>query len=727
MVWARLVLRGTKERSATCCGMRPEKGLKVAMDKSDGETPDTSMYLIGIGASAGGLEAATALAQNLPKSANAAYILAQHMSPTHKSLMVTLLSRETDLDVLEIVDGTEPKPNTFYVTPPNSDAVVEDGRLRLRNPQGHAAMPKPSADRLFESLAKECGERCMAIILSGTGSDGSYGVRAIREAGGITLAQQISTAKYDGMPGSAIDTGCIDLILSPEQMGEHLERILEKPQDLGSLRHLNDKPTRLTDLFQVLQARTQIDFRDYKENTVNRRISRRMVALGIEEYDRYVDYCRETEEEVEALHRDLLISVTRFFRDPDQFEQLSETITSIVRNHSHGTIRVWIAGCATGEEAYSIAILFAQALGGLKALSAKAQAIQIFASDIDERALEVARTGVYPLSAANDIPPSFLEKYFEVDASYITIVPAIRNMILFSRHNLVQDPPFINVDLISLRNVLIYFNPMLQERVLSRVHYALDPKGALFLGTSESVGGMHAYFESSVHAAKVYRKRQIHSRQKLALSELSSHASGAHRSTSTLSVGGGERKHQDHDKLAMFDVLARAVAPNGFIATKKNQIVRVFGDISQIIEITEHSGVDTNINILRQGLREEASVLINVALKNLETRTGRWHVLTALNNAQVCLKAYPLPSPAGGEDHVLIAIETRDVRDSPVLSELDDSERSQYVMRLEREMAESIAGLIGAEDNVWVPRGIGAIVIIALLGELRHAYRHSNQ
>lgn len=295
-------------------------------DSTQKDSHSRDLRVAGIAASAGGLEAVSLLVQNLPRSANAIYVIAQHMSPTHKSVLTSLIARETSLPVVELSRVTEPEAGTIYVTPPDTDVVFEDGKLRLRNPAGHPATPKPSADRLFQSLAKECGENCVGIVLSGTGSDGSYGVQSIREAGGITIAQEPGSAKYDGMPASAIETGCIDLILTPEQIGEHAEKILAKPRDLELLRSAADEPGKLTELFSILMARTQVDFADYKENTLNRRIARRMSALSINDYEKYVDYCRSNVDEVDALHRDLLISVTRFFRDPDQFRKLNDQV-----------------------------------------------------------------------------------------------------------------------------------------------------------------------------------------------------------------------------------------------------------------------------------------------------------------------------------------------------------------------------------------------------------------
>ncbi len=253
-------------------------------DLQSGENGN-GLHVVGIAASAGGLEALSHLVQNLPLAAKAIYVIAQHMSPTQKSVLTSLIARETKLPVMELGHETQPEAGTIYITPPDTDVVLESGVLRLRNPAGHPASPKPSADRLFKSIAEECGERGVGIVLSGTGSDGSYGVQAIREGGGITIAQDPGSAKYDGMPSSAIESGCIDLTLTPEQIGQHFEKILTRPRNLSILQPSAGEPSKLSDLFAILMARTQVDFANYKENTINRRVARRMSALGIEDYE----------------------------------------------------------------------------------------------------------------------------------------------------------------------------------------------------------------------------------------------------------------------------------------------------------------------------------------------------------------------------------------------------------------------------------------------------------
>ncbi|MEM8554099.1 MAG: chemotaxis protein CheB [Pseudomonadota bacterium] len=644
---------------------------------------DTSHnVIIGIAASAGGLEAVTLLVQNLPRHSGAIYVIAQHMSPTHKSLLSSLISRETALPVVELSGVDQPQADTIYVPPPNKDVTYRNGQLILSEPTGHPATPKPSADLLFKSLAANVGEQCVGIVLSGTGSDGSYGVQSIREAGGITLAQEPASAKYDGMPVSAIETGCVDLTLTPEQMGQHLEKILDQPRDWVSLKSINEAPSRLGSLMHILLAQTGVDFRDYKENTVNRRINRRMVALGLDSYDSYVEYCRSEPEEISALYRDLLISVTRFFRDPKQFEVLADEIAQLVENREDWPIRIWVVGCATGEECYTLAILVAEALGGLDKISKGS--LQIFGTDIDSRALDVARAGVYPITAANDIPDQYLEPYFTFNGSNIEVTKELRQVILFSKHNVFQDPPFMNISLVSLRNVLIYFNTPLQERVLNRIFYALNNSGILFLGTSETVGALDKEFEVRSTMGKIFSKRKITQRktffEETDAARLINRGTGSKRQMANFTAAASE-------DFELFNALSRLVARKGFVATKGGEIVRIIGDITNVLSVTETSSLSFSVRMLRAPLDSEAMSLITVCDRTEEMREGLWHEIEAQGFNRARLVCYPIITPSGGEDHFLFSVTTeqREEASLQVLAK-SDADKDRYLIEMEKEM-----------------------------------------
>lgn len=640
--------------------------------------------IIGIAASAGGLEASSALVKSLPKDLNAAFVIAQHMAPKHESLLAVLLDRETHLDVVELTETpTVPVPNKIYITPPNWDVVLTDANeLALTAPNEHPATPKPSADRLFISIAEQCGSECVGIVLSGTGTDGSYGVQAIRENGGITIAQDPTTAKFDGMPAAAISTGCIDLNLAPEEIGQQLNMIFQRTST-GELQRPIKPPYELhAELLNLLHAHTQIDFGEYKEQTLHRRIRRRMDTLGIDDFERYVDLCRNSVDELDALLRHFLISVTRFFRDPVHFRHLEAQIKDMVERKGPNPIRIWVAGCATGEEAYSVAILVAEALGGPEAL--EKHNVQVFSTDIDEPALDIARKGRYAVSAAHDLPPDVIDRYFNVTPSSLNVIPQLRAVTLFSKHNIFQDPPFINIDLVTLRNVLIYFKPALQERVLSRVHYALSPTGLIFLGTSESIRPMDLFFEAVQGTDKIYSKRNSARPGPIVPTDtLISKTTSTPRANTTAPEQPASDTNTDTQ---MFDALARSVAPNGFVITRKQDIVRVFGDVSPFLQLNETSSLRLSTRILRRGLRDEAPGLITLAFKHKEHRAGRWHNMDGHGFNQVKMDCYPIIA-ATGEDHILVAFDTRlQQEESRPTESLSDRERTQYILQIETEM-----------------------------------------
>ncbi|OCX66609.1 hypothetical protein BFP70_00080 [Thioclava sp. SK-1] len=642
---------------------------------SNEQAPTEKMVIVGVAASAGGLEATSILAQNLPPKLGAAYVLAQHMSPSHKSMLVQLLARETTLNVREIEDHELPQPDTIYVPPPGFDVILEDGMLQLRPPEGHLVAPKPSADRLFKSIALELRERAVGVVLSGTGSDGSYGVQAIREADGITIAQEPSSCKYDSMPVSAMRTGCVDLCLTPRQIGEHLEDILKRRRDFGELKEINTPNGKNSDLFHILLAHTLVDFRHYKENTINRRIHRRMIAKGIEHYNDYVELCRRSVEEVEALYRDLLISVTHFFRDPDQFNTLRNTLAEKLKDNKD-PIRIWIPGCATGEEAYSIAILAVEALGGLE--NVEKEQLQIFATDIDDRALAIARKGQYPSSAINDVPEEFQARYFDLADDHYTVRQRLKSFVLFSRHNVFQDAPFISIDLVSIRNVMIYFESKLQERVLTRIQYALNPDGLLFLGTSETTGLLENYFVPTQQYAKIFRKRSA--KMGNALSPETTIASnlpmrpGGHRARAAAA---------DRTDLWRFDSLARSVCKVGFLTNRDRTIVKIYGDIAPFVEMTNPINGGLTLDVLRKVLSYEANSMLLIALKQKESRAGQWHELDGRDFNTVRMTAWPIIDDDGSDPLVLIGFET-EMRTAPDPSA---TERTDYLDYLEAELA----------------------------------------
>lgn len=460
------------------------------------------LTIVGIGASAGGLEALQGFVKNLPTNTNITYILAQHLSPTYKSMMVNLLAKDSTIKIKEASNGDIVTADTMYICPPNKNIIVEDDKILIIDPKQLTYGPKPSINILFESIAANKGDKAIGIILSGTGGDGSRGVRAIKAEGGFTIVQQPQNAKYDGMPNSAINTGNIDLILDVEVMGDEIIELLKYPDRAQSLNNINDKNQVYRNILAKLQRNMKVDFTLYKSSTIQRRIERRMIALKLAELNDYYDYIMQQDNsEIEALFNDILIGVTSFFRDEDAYEALKEQLSKLLKKKENKNIRIWTPGCSTGEEAYSIAIILSELLGK-EIVNYK---IQIFATDIDDSSTRFARGGRYPESSLMSVDKNLVKKYFMIKNEEYEIIKPVRDMCIFSRHDITNDPAFMRLDLISCRNLLIYFTSELQSRIFPMFHYSLNDDGLLFLGKSESVGNFNHQFKTLDKKWKIYK------------------------------------------------------------------------------------------------------------------------------------------------------------------------------------------------------------------------------
>jgi two-component system, chemotaxis family, CheB/CheR fusion protein len=472
---------------------------------TDGITIDKPTYYVAIGASAGGLEAIEAFFINMPAKSGFAFIVIQHLSPDYKSLMVELLSKKTLMPVHRAEDNVLVLPNNVYLIPPKKNLSIFHGKLFL-NEQDHSRGVNLPIDVFFKSMAEDQAEKSIGIILSGTGSDGTRGLRVIKEFGGMVMVQKEDTAKFDGMPRAAISTGLADFILSPEEMPNQLISFANHPYASKSVRSdtlINDEEG-LTRIFSILREKCKVDFTFYKPSTISRRIERRMAIIQTEDINEYVRYLVQNQGEVIALYRELLIGVTCFFRDQEAFDNLREKwLPNILKTAVNNEVRFWIAGCSTGEEAYTMAILAKECLEDLK-LNVD---VKIFATDIDRDAIHFAATGIYPESIAADLSPKVLSKYFFKKDDNYQISRNIREMVVFAQHNLIKDPPFTNISFLSCRNLLIYFQPILQKKVFEFFNFSLNPNGILLLGTSESTGEMSDYFESLDVKYKIYRSK----------------------------------------------------------------------------------------------------------------------------------------------------------------------------------------------------------------------------
>ena len=489
------------------------------------------LRIVGIGASAGGLEAFTALLAHLPQTGRVAYVLVQHLDPTHRSLLSELLARTTTLPVKEIAPGTRVQAGRVHVIPPNRDLEIRGGVLHLTSRQKNSG-PARSIDRFLESLARDRGEHGIAVILSGAGSDGAKGLKAVKDAGGVTFAQEPGSAKYDSMPRSATATGAVDFVLPPEKIGAEIGRLLARPDGTTRRAAANARRRRgqvstrgargletaaradwpaapedpnLRKIFLILRTRTGTDFTLYRPSTIRRRLGRRMALQKISRREDYLRFLRNHPAEVEALYQDLLINVTSFFRNPSVFESLKKRVfPRLLKSHPDGdTLRIWVPGCSTGQEAYSIAIAYAE----FAERNADAVPVQIFATDVNGSVLDPARAGRYARAQLAGVSAARLEKFFVPESDGFRVAKPVRDMVIFAQQNILLDPPFTRVDLISCRNMLIYFEPALQQKIIPAFHYALKPGGVLVLGASESIGMFSNLFATLDKSGRIYAKQ----------------------------------------------------------------------------------------------------------------------------------------------------------------------------------------------------------------------------
>lgn len=455
------------------------------------------LTIVGIGASAGGFEALQKFIQNIELSDRVTYVILQHLDPKQPTLLGTLLSRFSKIPITEISDGLEPQADNIYYCPPNSDLLIENGRFILIAP-ALKPYPKPSVNRFLKSLAQEKKEKAIGIILSGTGSDGAEGIIAIKQNGGIALAEN-ENAKYFSMPKAAIDTHAVDAVLPSELLAQGIIYAIDDPKYFD--RHF-DLLDNIDKIFKLLNQKSDVDFSDYKENTIHRRLERRIIDTKSESVDDYIDLLQRSPAEILKLKKELLIIVTSLFRDKEAFKALEKELQNLLEEKSDNHLRIWIAACATGEEAYSVAIVVTQLLKKIK-INKK---VTIFATDVSEEAIDEARSRSFNEEEVSDVDPAILAEYFvEKNSRFIPIKP-IRDMIVFSKHDVIKDPPFLNLDLVSCRNLLIYFNSELQHRVISIFSYAMRYQGLMFLGLSETIGNLTSIFAIIDNKYKIYRK-----------------------------------------------------------------------------------------------------------------------------------------------------------------------------------------------------------------------------
>jgi len=576
--------------------------------------------VVGLGASAGGLNAIELFFTHMPSDAGMAFVLVQHLAPQSQSLLSELVQRFTQMTVTEITDGVTVEPNHVYVIPPNRNIELIHGVLHLMDPVTVHGLHLP-IDAFFRSMAQGQRERAICIVLSGAGSDGALGVRAIKENDGMVMAQLPKSAEYASMPQSAIATGLVDYVLPPEEMPAALmsycERIL-----LRKPRSTEEPAVRTGDLLQKiflqLRAQTRHDFSGYKPSTLQRRIERRMAIHRVETLADYVTYLQQKPEEVQILFRELLIGVTRFFRDPEAFDSIrDEVIPHLFEGRSPGdTVRVWAPGCSTGEEAYSLAMLLSEYMRN----RVGEVNVSIFATDIDTVAIDNARAGAYPANIIADVSPERLDRYFQRDGNTYTVKRALRDMVIFSEQDVILDPPFSHMDLICCRNVLIYLGAELQKQLFPIFHYALNPGWVLFLGSSESIGEATDLFATLNRKWKIYKRKDVVTPyRQLALRPLT--------------VAGKARPRSQEPKVATETPNLRAIlekyllahhTPAGVLVNEAGDILFIHGSTGRYLEPAPGTANFNIKRMAREGLRLELLTTLQRAITRnaVERRTG---------------------------------------------------------------------------------------------------------
>ena len=474
-----------------------------------GARTSSAIRAVGLGASAGGLVVLEQfLAQASPMS-GLAYVVVQHLDPTHKAMLVELLQRSTTMKVIETTDAMRLEPNTVYVIPPNKELTVAGGLLHLAEPSQPRGIRLP-IDVLFSSLARDQGEQSIGVILSGMGADGTLGLQAIKSQGGLTLAQLPESAQFDSMPKSAIASGCVDIIGLASELPGHITRVIEEKNN-ASLLHEGDSEASghaLGSILGLLRDRNKHDLSDYKPTTLRRRVQRRLGVHGLTTTEAYEKFVIQNPQELDLLFKEMLIGVTSFFRDPPVWQELKDVVMPalLARRRQEARLRAWVVGCSTGEEAYSLAMIFKEVMTDLS--WAESHSLQIFASDLSTDAINVARKGHYPKSIESEVDPTRLKRFFTDKAGGFLINSEIREMVLFAQHDVILDPPFTRLDLLSCRNLMIYFNAALQSRLLPLFAYSLRPGGVLLLGGSETTGNSHNLFTPLNQKSRLYWRNE---------------------------------------------------------------------------------------------------------------------------------------------------------------------------------------------------------------------------
>ncbi|GGG14893.1 chemotaxis protein CheB [Pontibacter amylolyticus] len=651
-------------------------------------------YLIGIGASAGGLEAIHKLFDHFPGNSSFSFVIIQHLSPDHKSLMAELLSKHTSMQVREAEDNTFTRPNCVYVLPSGKQLSLQNGRLRLTEKPRNRE-PNFAVDTFFESLAVDRGPNAIGIVLSGTGTDGSKGVRAIKQAGGLVVVQDPESAKFDGMPRSAIDTGEVDFVLPPDQIPheiiEYTRRtpLVKSIIQNGKQQEQLDEEAVLKEILDLVCSHTQIDFTHYKKPTLNRRIQKRMQTLKLNSLQEYLDYLHANPAEIKILCQEFFINVTSFFRDPEAFHQLEKkVIPDILKSKEEGEpIKVWIAACSTGEEAYTLAILFQEASHKL----GRPLDVKLFATDVDQQALQKASKGAYPANTIRkQVSEARQQRFFQKTGNKYVVSDEIRKMVIFAQHDLQKDPPFSKIDLITCRNMLIYLNPSLQYKVLSLFPYALNMGGYLMLGPSEHIGDMQEYFEEENRKWNIFRKVKDRSSLQRSYGVTDYHTNSMQQSQASQFKTTQLNRYNE----AFMDALAEDFKVTALYVDTNYQLLHGIGDINRFLKFPDKRLHFNLIKMVPEELAVVLSVSIRKAIKTKRSVVGRQvAVKFGKKERLIHTSVRPVTLEKGQPPLILVLLqEMGEVSPQPRLSEtphLSDADYYQQLTTLETELRET--------------------------------------
>lgn len=643
--------------------------------------------IVGIGASAGGLESFKQFFFNMAPDTGMAFVLVPHLDPSHKSLLSELIQNYTRMQVFEAKETTEIQPNCTYIIPPNRDMELHNRKLHLVTPVEERGL-RHSIDYFFRSLAKELKDRAICIIFSGTGTDGTLGLREIKGVGGMAMVQDPKSAQYSGMPQSAIDNAAVDYVLAPSEMPNALLDYIHRSynySDVEVVEPSSDIKSQLKVIFDLLDFQKGCDFSAYKENTLLRRIEKRMAICRKLTLADYIEFLEGNSNELECLFQEFLIGVTNFFRDKDAFQSLEkEVLLSLIKNQDERQIlRIWIPACSTGEEAYSVAMLFLEIAEALK----QTLKMQIFATDIDAKAIEKARGGLYPDNIAVDVSQTRLSRFFEKVGTNYSIRKRVRDRIVFATHNIISDPPFSKMDLICCRNLLIYLRPEIQKRLLSLFHYALNPEGYLFLGNSENISGYESYFTTLHKKWRIFQKKQLpHDYRE----QLRHFPTIKDRRLSTNHISKAPLEKFNYRK-SVEDVLLEIYTPASVLINEKGEILFIRGRTGNYLEPATGLATMNIIEMAREGLKGElTAALRKVVVQKTEIYVKKVKVKTNHSYTEIGLTLRPIKESSSMKGLILVTFEDLPpplVKPEALLEEPPQVKGDQAIKRLEEELS----------------------------------------